>query len=228
MPADTVIARSWWTRGRPFTLAELVADGVVHGIGIAMTLVLGALLLRWAGPTASLAEMVALVTYLTTLLAVLAISMAFNLCPITSRWKRPLARLDQAAIFLLIAGTYSPFLMFLGPTPLNIGLGIVIWAAALTGVVLKLTIPHRFGRGALALYLAIGWSGVLILPGLAMHLPPMALWLLIGGGLTYSVGVIFHVWEKLNFHNAVWHGFVVVASCLQLVSMLDAMVLSRV
>ena len=123
MPADTVIARSWWTRGRPFTLAELVADGVVHGIGIAMTLVLGALLLRWAGPTASLAEMVALVTYLTTLLAVLAISMAFNLCPITSRWKRPLARLDQAAIFLLIAGTYSPFLVFLGPTPLNIGLG---------------------------------------------------------------------------------------------------------
>ena len=61
-----------------------------------------------------------------------------------------------------------------------------------------------------------------------MHLPPMALWLLIGGGLTYSVGVIFHLWEKLNFHNALWHGFVVVASCLQLVSMLDAMVLSRV
>jgi hemolysin III len=222
-----VIARSWWTRGRPFTLAELVADGVVHGVGIAVTLVLGALLLLWAGPTASPAEMAALVTYLTTLLSVLAISRAFNLCPITSRWKRPLARLDQAAIFLLIAGTYSPFLVFLGPAPLYIGLGIVIWAAALIGVVLKLTIPHRFGRGALVLYLAIGWSGVLILPGLAMHLPPMALWLLIGGGLTYSVGVIFHIWEKLNFHNAVWHAFVVVAASLQLFSMLAVMVLSR-
>src|SRR5690606_329903 len=142
------------------------------------------------------------------------ISLAFNLCPTESRAKRTLARLDQAAIFLFIAGTYTPFLVLLGATPFTIGLGVLIWGAALTGMLLKLLVPQRFGRGAILLYLGIGWSGVLMLQGLAAQLPPASLWLLVAGGIAYSVGVIFHLWEKLNFHNAVWHGFVVVGASL--------------
>ena len=227
MPSDAVIARTWWTRGRPFTLAELVVDGIVHGVGILVAVALGAVLLSFAAYGTAPEELPALTLYVGSLLAVLGISLAFNLCPIDSRAKRTLARLDQAAIFLFIAGTYTPFLVLLGATPFNIGLGVLIWGAALTGMLLKLLVPQRFGRGAIVLYLGIGWSGVLMLQGLAAHLPQVSLWLLVAGGLAYSVGVIFHLWEKLTFHNAVWHGFVVVGASLHLLSVLDVMVLSR-
>lgn len=219
--------RTWWARGRPFSVAELIADGIVHGVGIVVAVALGAVLLAFAAWQTAPRELPALVLYVGSLLAVLSISLAFNLSPIDSRVRRTLARLDQAAIFLFIAGTYTPFLVLLGATPFNIALGILIWAAALTGMLLKLIMPQRFGRGAIVLYLGIGWSGVLMMQGLAAYLPPVSLWLLVAGGIAYSVGVIFHLWEKLNFHNAVWHGFVVVGASLHLLSMLNCMVLSR-
>jgi hemolysin III len=227
VPSDVAIARTWWTRGRPFTLAELIADGIVHGVGILVAVALGTVILSFAAYETAPEELPALVLYVGSLLTVLAISLAFNLCPIDSRAKRTLARLDQAAIFLFIAGTYTPFLVLLGATPFNIGLGVLVWGAALTGMLLKLLVPQRFGRGAIVLYLGIGWSGVLMLQGLAAHLPPISLWLLVAGGIAYSVGVIFHLWERLTFHNAVWHGFVVVGASLHLLSVLDCMVLSR-
>lgn len=220
-------ARTWWARGRPFSVAELIADGIVHGVGIVVAVALGAVLLAFAAYETAPRELPALLLYVGSLLAVLGISLAFNLCPVDSRARRPLARLDQAAIFLFIAGTYTPFLVLLGATPLNIALGILIWGAALTGMLLKLLVPQRFGRGAIVLYLGIGWSGMLMMQGLAAHLPPVSLWLLVAGGIAYSVGVIFHLWEKLNFHNVVWHGFVVVGASLHLLSVLDCMVLSR-
>jgi hemolysin III len=227
VPSDTVIARSWWNRARPFTMAELVADGIVHAVGILVAVALGAVLLAFAAYETARAELPALVLYLGSLLAVLGISLAFNLCPTGARAKPTLARLDQAAIFLFIAGTYTPFLVLLGATTFNIALGVLIWGAALTGMLLKLLVPQCFGRGALVLYLGIGWSGVLMFQGLAAHLPVVSLWLLVAGGLAYSVGVIFHLWEKLSFHNAVWHGFVVAGASLHLVAVLDCMVLSR-
>lgn len=227
LSSDAVIARTWWTRGRPFSLAELIADGIVHAVGIVVAVALGAVLLSFAAYETAPRELPALVLYVGSLLTVLGVSLAFNLCPIDSRAKRTLARLDQAAIFLFIAGTYTPFLVLLGATPFNIALGVLIWGAALTGMLLKLLVPHRFGRGAIVLYLGIGWSGVLMLQGLAAHLPQVSLWLLVAGGVTYSMGVVFHLWEKLNFHNAVWHTFVVVGASLHLVAVLDCMVLSR-
>jgi len=224
---ETTIPRTWWTRGRPFTLAELIADGIVHGVGIVVAVALGAVLLAFAGYETAPRELPALVIYVASLLLVLSISLAFNLCPITAPAKRTLARLDQAAIFLFIAGTYTPFLVLLGATPSNIILGLLIWGAALTGMALKLFVPARFGRGAIVLYLGIGWSGVFALQALAAHLPAMALWMLVGGGVSYSVGLVFHLSERMNFHNAIWHGFVVVGASLHLCAVLDCMVISR-
>ena len=227
MTTHPTVTRTWWTRGRPFTLPELIADGIVHGIGIVVAIALGAVLLAFAGWETAPHELPALVLYVGSLLAVLGVSLAFNLCPITAPAKRTLARLDQAAIFLFIAGTYTPFLVLLGATPSTIVLGLVIWGAALTGMALKLFVPHRFGRGAIVLYLGIGWSGVFVFQALAAHLPETALWLLVAGGLSYSIGLIFHLWERLTFHNAVWHGFVVAGASLHLVAILDCMVISR-
>jgi hemolysin III len=224
---ETSTERTWWTRGRPFTVAELVADGIVHGIGLLMATGLGATILILATSSAAPAELPAIALYVLTLVLLLSVSLAFNLCPIHAPAKRLLARLDQAAIFLFIAATYTPFLALLGATPQSIAVAVLVWGGAIAGMTLKLVVPHRFGRGALVLYLAIGWSGILIAKALSTHLPPLGFWLLIAGGAVYSAGVVFHLWEKLRFQNAVWHGFVVTGASLHLLALLDSVVLSR-
>lgn len=218
--------RSWWTRGRPFTVAELVADGIVHGVGLLVASALGSVLLVFAAYETAPQELPALIVYVGSLLAVLTVSLAFNLSPI-SPIKRTLARLDQAAIFLFIAGTYTPFLAVIGATPVGNIMMAVIWGAALVGIALKLIIPQRFGRMAIFLYLGIGWSGILVFQTLAATLPATTLWLMLAGGATYSVGIVFHLWEKLKFHNVLWHGFVVVGASLHLWAIFDCMVLRR-
>lgn len=208
-------------------MAELIADGVIHTIGLVMAVGAGSVLLAFAGYQTAPREFPALVVYVASLLAVLGVSMAFNLVPILSPAKRVLARFDQAAIFFFIAGTYTPFLALIGHTTAGLLLTAVVWGGAALGMVLKLTVPHRFGRSALVAYLAVGWSGVLVFQSLAATLSPHVLVMMVAGGALYSVGVIFHLWERLSFHNALWHGFVVAGASLHLWAILDCMVLSR-
>ena len=171
-------------------------------------------------------ELPAIIVYLVMLLLVLGVSLAFNLAPI-SRFKKVMARLDQAAIFLFIAGTYTPFLAILAGTRDGQLLTVLVWGAALVGVALKLIVPQRFGRMALVLYLAIGWSGVLVFQTLATVLPPVSFWLLVAGGITYSAGIIFHVWERLRFQNAIWHGFVLLAAACHYSAVLDTVLIAN-
>lgn len=215
---DQTLKPTWWHKGRGATPAELIADGVVHGIGIATAIAIGTLILVFAALDAA-PELPALALYVGTLIAVLLISLAYNLVPV-SPIKQVLARFDQAAIFLFIAGTYTPFLAVLGNTHGGLLFGILVWSASLIGVALKLIVPHRFGRLAVLLYLAIGWSAVLVFGSLAAVLPPATLWLLVAGGIVYSLGVIFLFWDQLRFQNALWHTFVVAGATLHLVAIL--------
>jgi len=218
---------SWWSREqRPLSIGELVADGIVHGVGLVLATVVGAFLLVYAIQHTAQEEFPALLVYVGTLIAVLALSLAYNLWPV-SPVKRVLARLDQAAIFLFIAGTYTPFLAVMGVTPTGVLLTSLVWGASLIGVALKLIVPQRFGRLAIALYLGIGWSGVIVFQSLAAALPASTLWLLLAGGIVYSLGIIFHLWEKLKYQNALWHAFVVAGAGLHLWAVMDCMVISR-
>ena len=218
---------SWWSREqRPFTLAELIADGVVQVLGLIIAIAAGSVLLAFAITHTAPEAVPALVVYVGSLVAVLGVSLAYNLWPV-SPIKMYLARVDQAAIFLFIAGTYTPFLAVLGGTPMATILTVFVWGASLIGIALKLIVPERFGRLAIALYLAIGWSGLFVFSSLAYSLPPLALWLLPAGGAVYSLGIIFHLWEKLKFQNVLWHVFVVAGACLHLWAVLDTMVISR-
>lgn len=210
--------RTWWHKGRRSTIAELIADGIVHGIGLATAIAIGTLIIVFAAIEAA-PELPALALYVGTLVVVLSVSLAYNLVPI-SPVKKVLARFDQAAIFLFIAGTYTPFLAVLGNTHGGILLGVLVWGASLVGVALKLIVPHRFGRLAVLLYLAIGWSGVLVFGTLTATLPPATLWLLVAGGIVYSLGIIFLLWDRLKFNNALWHTFVVAGATLHLVAIL--------
>lgn len=213
-------------RRRAFTLAELIADGIVHGIGLLVALVAGTVLLTVAVLQTAQDEVLALSVYVGSFIVLLSASMAFNLCP-EGRVKAWLARVDQAAIFLFIAGTYTPFLTVLGDVPLADKLLMFVWATAILGIALKLLVPQHFGRLAIPFYLAIGWSGVLVFHALAAALPTTALWLIVAGGIAYSAGIVFHLWERLHFQNVLWHVFVVIGATLHLIAVFDAMVISR-
>ncbi|MGL4285263.1 MAG: PAQR family membrane homeostasis protein TrhA [Phreatobacter sp.] len=205
--------------GRPFGLTwhydrhELVADGVVHIIGAAFAVIAAALLIGLAVFHVEAATIVALAVYAASLMAVIGCSAAYNMWPV-SRTKWLLRRFDHAAIYLLIAGTYTPFMIRLG-TPLSLGVLAGVWAVALVGAAIKLAAPGRFDRLAVGLYLALGWSGVVVVDQVFAVLSTPAACLLVAGGLLYSIGVIFHVWRRLRFQNAIWHGFVLTAAACQ-------------
>ncbi len=221
-----VLPDSWWHNSRSHSLSEIVADAVVHGIGLFLSIVAGVVLLTLALVKTAPAEFPALIIYVVSLVTLLSVSMTFNLLP-KNGLKRLFARFDQAAIFLLIAGTYTPFLALIWNTPSGVALTTFVWGATIVGVALKLIVPQHFGRVAILLYLAIGWSGIFVFHGLAAALPTSALWLMVAGGITYSCGIIFYLWEKLKFHKVVWHIFVVTGAMLHLVAIFDAMVFSR-
>jgi hemolysin III len=217
-PNLTFSDRTWWHRGKPYTLLELALDAVVHVVGLVLALSLGGLLL-FIGQDGR----PALSIYVASLVVVLAVSLAFNLAPVTPV-KRFLARLDQAAIFLLIAGTYTPLLSMLGGTTTGDVMLACVWGSAVVGIALKLLVPERFGRFSLVLYLGIGWSGVAVFSSLAEVVPANTLWLLLAGGVAYCSGIIFHLWERLRFHNVLWHCFVVTGASLHLWAMLEGVV----
>ncbi|MCC7271055.1 MAG: hemolysin III family protein [Alphaproteobacteria bacterium] len=224
--SDSPAHRQWWQPRRAFSLAEIVADGIVHGVGIAFALALGTVLIVFSAIGTAPGELPAIIVYVVTLVLVLGISLAFNLAPV-SGFRRLMARLDQAAIFLFIAGSYTPFLALLAETPVAQPMTILVWGAALIGISLKLIVPQRFGRLAILLYLGIGWSGVLVFQSLAAALPAVSLWLLVAGGVSYSAGIVFHLWERLKFQNALWHVFVVAGSGCHLWAIFHTMVLTR-
>ena len=218
---------SWWSREqRPYTRLEMVVDGFVHILGLLVALVAGSILLTYAILETAPEAVPALVLYLISFVALFGISMAYNLWPV-SPIKMHLARLDQAAIFLFIAGTYTPFLALIGGTATGMLMTSFVWGASLVGIALKLIVPERFGRLAIMLYLAIGWSGLLVFQSLAQTLPNTTLLLILAGGVTYSLGIIFHLWEKLKFQNALWHVFVLGGATLHLWAVMDCMVIHR-
>jgi len=205
---------------------EILADGIVHGLGILFGLVGVTVLLVLAAPTVGAWELTSVAIYGSGLLAVLVISAVYNLWPV-SPVKWILRRFDHSAIYLLIAGTYMPFISQIRNEIAAILLLCVIWTGSVTGMILKLCLPGRFDRLSILLYLLIGWSGVMAYEAVIGALPSSTLWLLAAGGVLYTAGVVFHVWESLRFHNAIWHAFVLVGAVCHYGAVLDCMVLAR-
>jgi hemolysin III len=209
----------------PGTRSEIIADGIVHAIGVSLGLV-GAIFLLLVSHSGSGGDITSIAVYTAGLLAVLGLSAAYNLWPVSpAKWV--LRRFDHSAIYALIAATYTPFLAQLKTELAATGLMITVWVTAAIGAGIKLFLPGRFDRLAIALYLLLGWSGVIAYRPVVAALPGSTLWLLAVGGVLYSAGVIFHLWNKLRFQNAIWHGFVLVASCCHYTAVLEFVTLSR-
>ena len=216
--------------GRPLHLrwnydrAEMIADAVVHAIGILFGLVGGIAMIALAASFNGPAQIAAVTIYATGLVALWSSSAAYNLWPV-SRTKWLLRRLDHALIFVLIAATYTPFVTRFPDGWDRYALLFGVWAVAIAGVVLKVMLPGRFDRVSIVLCLLLGGSGALAYDTVVEALPASTVWLMVGGGAVYAAGVAFHVWEGLRFQNAVWHSFVLVASVLFYSAILDGVVL---
>jgi len=191
---------------------ELVADGIVHAIGVSLGVVGAIVIVVVAANSARDADMPSIVIYTIGLLSMLGFSAAYNTWPI-SRAKWVLRRFDHSAIYVMIAGTYTAFIGQMRGDFVSISLLIGVWLTAVVGVTLKLLLPGRFDRLAVILYLILGWSGVVAYEPVVAVLPSLSIWLLVAGGALYSAGVVFHGWQSLRFQNAIWHGFVLVAAC---------------
>lgn len=202
---------------------ELLADGVVHAIGLAAGLIAAIVLIVVACTFATPADIAAVSVYAAGLITMLALSATYNLFPV-SRWKWILRRFDHSAIYVLIAATYTPFITQMKLSVTSVVLMTGVWGVALVGIVLKLLLPGRFDRLAIVLYLAMGWSGVMVYDVIAAVLPTYTLMLIAIGGLLYSAGVVFHVWERLRFQNAIWHGFVLLAASCHYAAVLDLII----
>jgi hemolysin III len=157
--------------------------------------------------------MVAVAIYAGGLLAMLVCSAAYNLGA-RGRHRYWLRNLDQAAIFLMIAGTYTPFTVLQLEGAWRVSLTTIVWTIALCGILVRILHGRLFDRVAIAFYLSLGWMALVALAPLvrALDAPVLVIGLLSTGGLLYTIGVVFHLWEKLPFQNAIWHGFVVAAA----------------
>lgn len=208
----------------PYSRAERLADAAVHGAGIAGAGAAAVVLLAAVTGTGDATVVAAATVYAAALVAMPCVSAAYNLTPV-NRWTDLLRRLDQATIFVMIAGTYTPFgLVALGGVLGHALLGL-IWVAAVIGAVLKLWQPRWLdSRRSVGLYLVLGWCALPAIGPLAGALAPMTLALLGLGGVLYSLGTIFHLWTTLPFHNAIWHAFVVVAAGCHVFAVFDVLV----
>jgi len=195
------------------TLSEKLADGAMHAVGLCGALAV----VTWVTLARPDLHSLPMGLYLAIVILALAVSAAYHLTP-DEDWREPLRRLDHAAIFLQIAATYTPLVFAVGSGFVALG---VIWAFALTCAVCKVHFgpwPEWLSQGA---YLTLGWlSGVVLWP-LIQIVDVSVSMMIVAGGLTLSMGMVFLNWTKLLYSMAIWHGFVLVAISLFFASVIQ-------
>jgi hemolysin III len=202
-----------------FTRAEEIANTVTHAIGIALSVAALVLTVVFASQGAGPALVVASAIYGTTLLLLYTASTLYHAAR-DLRWKRRFLILDHACIYLLIAGTYTPFT--LGPLrgPVGWSLFGIIWGLALAGVIKEFCAARRGGLWSSMIYLAMGWLVIGFVFPLYLNLSFSAFVLVLAGGVVYSLGIIFYLWRGLKYSHAIWHLFVLGGTVVQFFAVL--------
>jgi hemolysin III len=205
--AMTVAALPHYRRGDEF------ASSLLHGLGIVLSIAGLAVLVAFAALRGDARAVVACAVYGVTLVLLYTASTLYHAIPVVAA--KPLLRtLDHIAIYLLIAGTYTPFTLIALPGAWGWSLFAAVWTLALIGSVLELGWFRRWHKLAVLLYVGMGWIGMLAFKPLATHLQAGGMALLIGGGVAYTLGVPFYLWRKLPYQHTLWHAFVLAGSVL--------------
>ncbi len=181
-----------------------------HAIGALLSLT-GLCLMLWRLPSGEPNALLAVCAFGLSLILLYSCSAGYHACTDAKRkafWRK----LDHSAIYLLIAGTYTPFTLISLKDSWGFYLVLVIWGIALLGVALEFVAHLKFKKLSLMLYLLMGWLVVVAAEPMLNHVPAGGLWWLLAGGLCYSGGVVFYLWHSLRFHHLIWHCFVMAGS----------------
>jgi len=195
-----------------YSAKEEFANTLTHALGMLLSIVgLVLLLVKASQHNADAMTIASMSIYGGSMILLFLASTLYHAIA-NPRAKRALKTFDHCAIYLLIAGSYTPFLLVTLRTPLAIGLMAVIWGIAVFGIIMKLAFVYRFKKLSLVTYLTMGWLSLIVIYQLAMNLSIEGLTLLAAGGVIYSLGVIFYVAKRIPYNHAIWHGFVL-AGC---------------
>jgi hemolysin III len=201
------------------TLGEEIANSVSHGVGFLGAVAVTPILIIKAIPDGA-AAIVASSIFGTTMILLYLSSTLYHAFP-HSKTKRVFNIMDHGAIFLLIAGTYTPFTLGVLYGPWGWSLFGVVWAIAVLGVVIKSVKGAVSSKLSTALYLGMGWIAVIAARPLWVGLPAWGLFWLIAGGAMYSLGVIFFVKEKMKYSHFIWHLFVLAGTACHVVAVIE-------
>jgi hemolysin III len=206
-------------RARTYTRGEEIANWVTHGIGLIASIAGLTLLIVFASLRGDAWHVVSFTVFGLALLILYTASTLYH-AERRARAKTFFRKLDHAAIFLLIAGTYTPFLLTNLRGPWGWSLFGVIWGLCGAGAVFQLIFGERYRLISTLAYVFLGWLIVVALRPMLTHVPHGGLWLLLAGGLCYTVGVVFYLWHRLRYHHAVWHTFVLGGSACHYLAVL--------
>ena len=202
-----------------YSIGEEIANSITHGIGIVLAIAALVVLTAYAGIYGNAWHIVSVSVYGTTLILLYTASTLYHSIQ-QPRVKSMLQVLDHSAIYLLIAGTYTPFTLVNLRGPWGWWLFGVIWGFAVFGTVFQLSRMKRWRAVSLGLYIGMGWAVVVAVKPLIVSVAAGGIVFLVLGGLAYTAGILFYTWKKLKFHHAIWHVFVLAGSILHFFAVL--------
>jgi len=202
-----------------YTVAEEIANSVTHGIGAVLSLAGGITLIVLAALHGSAWHVVSFSIFGATALLLYLASTLYHSLPQPNA-KRILQMFDHAAIYLFIAGSYTPFMLVNLRNAWGWSVLIIVWVCALLGMILKFVCIEKFEMISLLLYVGMGWLCVVVFKDLVPQLSRLSILFLVLGGLSYTFGLIFYRWEKLRYSHAIWHLFVLMGSIFHYFSIL--------
>lgn len=202
-----------------YSVGEEIAHAVTHGLGALLAIAGLAVLVARATLYGDVWHITAVSIFGATMVLMYTASTLYHSIPLP-RAKHVLRVIDHSMIYLLIAGSYTPFTLVTLRGPWGWTLFGITWGLALAGIAFKFFFTGRFEKVSLGIYLGMGWCALLAVKPLINTMETTGLWMLLAGGLTYSGGVAFYVWEKLRYHHAIWHLFVLGGTVLHFFTVL--------
>ncbi len=187
---------------------EEIANIVTHGIGFVLFAIASPILIQLASKSGTWYQILGLIIFCLSLLMVYSSSTIYHSL-LDQRLKSTFRKIDHICIYFLIAGTHTPFLLLYLNKPYGWIFLVLLWSIVLVGILYKIFFLGRFKKLSLWLYISMGWSGVFTIPFMLDQMSSISFYGLLGGGLSYSLGTIFFVWEKLPYNHAIWHVFVI-------------------
>lgn len=220
MSSHVLTQKSQTLKTSSYSVGEEIANAVTHGVAALMSVAGLAVLVGFAvAYSGSPTVITAVSVFGASMVFLYVASTLYHAIP-NPRAKRILQRLDHSMIFVLIAGSYTPFCLVTLEGVTGIALCIAVWAIAIAGIALQGLLIQKSKWLNSLLYLAMGWLVILVIEPLIENLPQGGLWLLTAGGLAYSLGVIFYIWKRLPYSHAIWHVFVFAGTLLQFLAVL--------